>query len=316
MLDAPYALALTAGILAAVNPCGFALLPAYLSLLVVGDRAQAPDTNRLTAVIRAQAPDTNRLTAVIRALTLTGAMALGFVAVFGTFGLLTAPVADLAARNLPWLSILIGVTLAGLGGWLLAGRELPALRIGVGRGPAVRRRFWPMVAFGASYAIASLGCTIGPFLAVVVSAFRSGSSPAAGVALFVTYAAGMVLVVGIVALAVAVADVSLVRALRRAGPIINRLGGALLVVAGLYVAWYGWFEIRVFDDADTADPIIDGAARIQTALSSWLSNLGPRAVVIAFAVLLAAAITAAVLVGLQRAETSGAIRDRDTNESR
>jgi cytochrome c-type biogenesis protein len=84
---------LTAGILAAVNPCGFALLPAYLSLLVVGDREQASETNRLTAVIRA--------------LALTGAMALGFVGVFGTFGLLTAPVADFAARNLPWLSILM-----------------------------------------------------------------------------------------------------------------------------------------------------------------------------------------------------------------
>jgi len=198
----------------------------------------------------------------------------------------------------------------------LAGREVPALRFGAGRGPAVRRRFWPMVAFGSSYAIASLGCSIGPFLAVVVSAFRTGSSPATGIALFVTYAAGMVLVVGIVALAVALADVSLVRALRRAGPVINRLGGALLVVAGLYVAWYGWFEIRVFNNAGTTDPVIDAAARIQTALSGWLSNLGPSAVVIAFAVLLAAAITTAVLVGLKRAETTGVSRDRDMHESR
>jgi hypothetical protein len=37
MGQAPLALALAAGMLAAVNPCGFALLPAYLSLLVVGD---------------------------------------------------------------------------------------------------------------------------------------------------------------------------------------------------------------------------------------------------------------------------------------
>ncbi|MEV1144506.1 hypothetical protein AB0I76_12585, partial [Micromonospora sp. NPDC049799] len=37
MTDAPYGLALGAGLLAAVNPCGFALLPAYLSMLVLGD---------------------------------------------------------------------------------------------------------------------------------------------------------------------------------------------------------------------------------------------------------------------------------------
>jgi hypothetical protein len=51
-------------------------------------------------------------------------------------------------------------------------------------------------------------------------------------------------------------------------------------------------------------------------LSGWLSDLGPKAVVIAFAVLLAAAITVAVLVGLKRAEISGATRDQDANESR
>jgi cytochrome c biogenesis protein CcdA len=289
VVDAPYVLALTAGMLAAVNPCGFALLPAYVSLLVVGDREQAPDAGRLTVVVRA--------------LALTGAMTLGFLAVFGTFGLLTAPIADLAARRLPWLSVVIGVTLAGLGGWLLAGREFPALRLGAGRGPALRRRFWPMVAFGVSYAVASLGCTIGPFLAVVVTAFRSGSSPAAGVALFAAYTAGMVLVVGSVALAVAVADVSLVRAVRRAGPIINRLGGLLLIVAGLYVAWYGWFEIRVFNTGEAADPIVDAAARIQTALSSWLASLGAGAVATAFAALLVTAITAAVLIGLKKGET-------------
>ena len=35
MLDALHALALAAGLLAAVNPCGFALLPAYLPVLVL-----------------------------------------------------------------------------------------------------------------------------------------------------------------------------------------------------------------------------------------------------------------------------------------
>ena len=35
-MTGPLLLALTAGMLGAVNPCGFALLPAYLSLLVAG----------------------------------------------------------------------------------------------------------------------------------------------------------------------------------------------------------------------------------------------------------------------------------------
>jgi cytochrome c-type biogenesis protein len=44
VLDGTAALALGAGMLAALNPCGFALLPAYLTLLVTGDQP-----NRLVA---------------------------------------------------------------------------------------------------------------------------------------------------------------------------------------------------------------------------------------------------------------------------
>lgn len=287
-MDTTLTLALTAGMLAAVNPCGFALLPAYLSVLVVGDRPGGGAAGRLTAVGRA--------------LVLTAAMTAGFVAVFGAFGLLTAPVADVASRHLPWVSVAFGLVLAGLGFWLLAGRDPPAPKPRPGRGRAVARNVPSMVAFGASYAIASLGCTVGPFLAVVVSAFGTEST-ASGILLFIAYALGMALVVGTVALAVALAKVSFVRGLRRAAPVISRGGGALLVIAGLYVAWYGWYELRVFADANTTDPIIEGAAQIQVAISSWLDRIGPRGLVVAFAVLLAAATTVAVFLGLRRADS-------------
>ena len=59
-------LALTAGMLAAVNPCGFALLPAYLSILVLGGNQPG------------------RGTAVRRALVSTGCLTLGFVASSGS----------------------------------------------------------------------------------------------------------------------------------------------------------------------------------------------------------------------------------------
>ncbi len=108
MADLPLALALTAGMLAAVNPCGFALLPAYLSLLVLGDDSPG------------------RVTAVGRALAATAAMTLGFTAVFAVFGLAVAPVAGQVQQHLPWFTVVFGAVLAALGGWLLAGRDLPA----------------------------------------------------------------------------------------------------------------------------------------------------------------------------------------------
>ncbi|MCW6010578.1 cytochrome c biogenesis CcdA family protein [Micromonospora sp. CPCC 205371] len=277
MLDAPYALALAAGLLAAVNPCGFALLPAYLSFLIVDDTTES-----------------GRVRAAGRALTLTAAMTAGFVAVFGAFGLLAAPAADLVARHLPWVSIAIGLSLVVAGGWLLAGRQLPALGLKVGAGPQVSHQFGAMTLFGASYAIASLGCTIGPFLAVVVAGFRT-DSVLAGVGLFLAYAAGMTLVVGTVALAVAFARTSLIRGIRRAAPFINRAAGALLLIAGGYVAWYGWYELRVFRDGDTTDPIIDTATRAQADIARWLDQAGPAVVATAFAILLFATVAVRLL---------------------
>ena len=61
-------LAFVAGMVAAFNPCGFAMLPAYLTLVI------DPQNN-------------GQLTAVRRALAATASMALGFLVVFGSFGL-------------------------------------------------------------------------------------------------------------------------------------------------------------------------------------------------------------------------------------
>jgi len=275
--DASYALALAAGAVAAVNPCGFALLPAYLSLLLVDEGGE---------------PSGGRLSAVARALVLTSAMTLGFLAVFGAFGLLAAPAVDAVARRLPWLSIVIGLALVALGGWLLGGRSLPSLPR-FSRAPAVTRRFGSMLLFGVAYAVASLGCTIGPFLAVVATAgFRRGTT-LAGVGLFLVYGLGMALLVGSVALALALARMSFVHWLRRAAPALTRLGGGVLVLAGAYVAWYGWYELRVFTGGSATDPVVSAAGRVQSAIASWLGSRGPVAVAGVFVGLLAVTIAIA-----------------------
>ena len=249
-------LALAAGMLAAVNPCGFALLPAYLSVLVIGD--DSPGTAR----------------AVGRALALTGWMTLGFIAVFGVFGLAISPVASQVQQYLPWFTVAFGVLVAAAGGWLLAGRELPKLRLGAGGGAAITRSAPGMVAFGASYATASLTCSIAPFLALVVTSFRAGST-GEGIALYVAYGVGMGLLVGIAAVAVALARRGLVTRLRRTGRWVPRVGGLLLLVVGAYVAWYGAWELRVLGGDDPGDPIIEAAARIQRTLADWVRELVP-----------------------------------------
>ncbi|HCA51801.1 MAG TPA: hypothetical protein DEP24_01965 [Mycobacterium sp.] len=248
------ALAFVAGMVAAFNPCGFAMLPAYLTLVI------DPQSG-------------GQLAAVGRALAATAAMAVGFLAVFGSFGLLTVSVASTVQRYLPYVTLIIGVGLVVAGLWLLSGRELRAPNLAGGRW-APTARLGSMFGYGVGYAIASLSCTIGPFLAVTGSSLRRGS-PAQGVLVYVAYAAGIALVVGVLAVAVALASSSMVDRLRAVLPHINRISGLILVVVGLYVGYYGFYEIRLFTANGSAeDPVVSAAGRIQRALAGWVYTHG------------------------------------------
>lgn len=267
-------LAFAAGMVAALNPCGFAMLPAYLALVVDGD-------------------DAGRLRSVGRALVATLAMALGFLAVFATFGVLTVSVASTVQQYAPYLTVVVGVLLVALGLWLVSGRELGlgsgAARIGGRWAPTAK--LGSMFGYGVGYAIASLSCTIGPFLAVTGSAARGGSL-IDGLLVYVAYAAGLALVVGVLAVAVAVANSALVDRLRRILPYVNRISGVVLVLVGLYVGYYGVYEIRLFSGGGSAqDPVIEAAGRLQRTVAGWVYAHG------GWPWLLAIAVLAVVLAG-------------------
>ena len=241
------------------------------------------------------------LAAVSRALRCTAALTAGYVAVFGAFGLVLAPLTSQLLPRLPWVTVIFGLGLLAMGVWLLAGRSLPTPGKAL-RAPRLTGSAASMVLFGMAYAIASLGCAIGPFLAIVVSSLRAGSI-AEGVALFLSYAAGMGLVIGVTALAVALVRVSAVSRLRRAAAFVPRIGGAVMVVAGAYVAYYGWYELRLVKDLRTSgqDPIVNLAANVQRELSGLVGRLGAGW----FVLLLAGMVLAALLLSRRRRTSVG-----------
>lgn len=255
MFSGPFALALTAGMAATVNPCGFALLPAYLSAFVGLDTEDA---------------ETNRGVAIAKALKVSAVLTAGFVTVFALFGAVITKLLDGVQEYLPWATIVIGVGLVGLGVYLLMGRQLVVNIPKLNKGGADGTLF-SMYLFGVSYAIASLSCTIGPFLAVTTSTFRN-ESYLSGVTVFVLYGVGMGIIVGVLTVAVALAKDGLVAKFRSLLPKMNRVAGVLLLVAGAYVAYYGWYEVRLFNfDGSAEDPIIDAGSEIQ----GWLLDLVP-----------------------------------------
>ncbi len=266
--------AVAAGLVAALNPCGFAMLPAYLALVVLGE-----DTEQRRG----------RGTVVGRALVATTLMALGFLLVFGVFGAVIAPLASSVQRFLPVVTVVIGVVMVAVGIWLLLGRELTIVLPRTTRG-APSRRLGSMFGYGIAYAIASLSCTIGPFLAVTSATFGAGSV-LVGVAGFLAYGLGMALTVGVLAVSVALAGDAVATRARRLLPHISRASGVLLVLVGLYVGYYGIYELRQFFGGATAqDPVVGALGTVQQAVATWVGAAGPTTVAVALGVLVAGAL--------------------------
>ncbi|NND01160.1 MAG: cytochrome c biogenesis protein CcdA [Acidimicrobiia bacterium] len=219
-MSAALALAFGAGMVATVNPCGFAMLPAYLSYFMgIQDEGRSRP-----AVLRS-------------ALIVGGVVSLGFLVVFGIAGVIISAISTTVASDwLPWLALLVGLGLIGLGVAMLRGYELKVGLPRAGRASTVRS-YRNIFAFGTSYAVASLSCTLPVFLTLIATQF-SRRSFAEGLLLFGVYAAGMATVLLAVTVVLALGKHSLVTRLRGAGAYINRISGALLVVAGVWIVWF------------------------------------------------------------------------------
>ena len=253
----PFAL----GLVAAFNPCGFALLPAYLSYFIGAEQsADRPATG-------AQA-----LGAMSRAMAVALTLTVGFVAVFGTFGALFETVLSQGTvlERIGYVTIAIGVLMALLGVWLLAGRavnlRLPKMSAGTGS-----RRLGSVFMFGVSYAVVSLSCTIGLFVAAVAASF-SADGVADGIANFVAYGVGMGAVITFLTLALATARSRVVSAMRRMSRWINPVSGVVLIASGVYVANYGWWELQIIDDPTASNVFVEKFYEFQSAVNNWIDD--------------------------------------------
>lgn len=284
--DQAWAYYLGLGMVATVNPCGFAMLPAYLSYFLGLEESDAE-------VPRAS---------VAQAVRVACAVAAGFLAVFAVAGSAVKLTSLPVYETVPWISIVIGVALLALGLAMLFGFELNVRLPKLDRGGR-ERTVGSMFVFGMSYAIASIGCTLGMFLGAVAGTMTDDSI-VDGVLVFAVYALGMTLVLLALTVSMALARTSIVRLLRRVQPYIGRVAGGLVALAGAYVAYYGWLEVRlgrsgVVPDSDVTD-VVTGWS---TDVRQWIESVGPVRIGVAVAVILAG-IVVAVRYGRTRDDAS------------
>ncbi|WP_149829077.1 cytochrome c biogenesis CcdA family protein [Streptomyces tailanensis] len=281
------ALAFAAGMTAPVNPCGFALLPAWITY-TLGDAGTSPLPVRLARALRSGA-----------------ALTLGFAGTLAAAGLVVSAGARTLIQAAPWLGLATGIVLGLLGLVMLTGRSLPlrlpGLPVRAAEAPPTARR---MLVFGIGYAAASLSCTFGVLLAVIAQA-QATASYAGLLLVFAAYAVDSATVLLLVAITTAVAGTALTRrvtALARYGP---RITAAVLVATGAYLAWY-WYPAVT---GATATAGSSGAlARFSATVSTWV-----QAHTIVIALLAAAAVLTVAALMLRHHRRSGATRQPTAN---
>ncbi len=219
-----WAYAFLLGVVAAFNPCGFALLPAYLVLYLNDETIR----QRLGARIR-------------RALAVSVVVAGAFTILFGVTGALVSLGSSLIIGLLPWVGLGVGILLIIAGGVILSGKTLrfdavQQVASKVGR-DASRSDTRGYAAFGLAYGLASLGCALPLFLALVGTAVAAGGQWSAIVA-FALYGIGMATTLGVLTLLTGIVGFAILRRVRAMGRFVSGLGAALLLASGAYVVYY------------------------------------------------------------------------------
>lgn len=248
-LDPRIPLSFTTGLLAAVNPCGFVLLPTYL-LYFLGMENLRPGAER---------------TSIRRALAVSLSVSAGFLSVFLVIGMITKWSTRWFLDKADYVSLFIGVALVILGIAMLFGYRLPFTtpKLDVGKRD---RSVVSMFVFGIAYAIASLGCTIGPFMGTVLGAITT-EGIVTGVAAIAMYGLGMALLVTGLTVTLAMANTALLKVLRKGMEWFEYVAGVFVLLTGMYLTYY-WYSS--LSDATADNDVISGAESWQQSLSNFI----------------------------------------------
>tara|TARA_B100000809_G_scaffold120536_1_gene118765 strand:+ start:898 stop:1836 length:939 start_codon:yes stop_codon:yes gene_type:complete len=235
----PLGFAFAAGMVATVNPCGFVMLPAFLTMYLTDQQGDSSAGGGRSAVGISRS--------LVKALYVSAALGAGFVLLFGTVGIAISSGARSFIVIFPWVSFFLGFIMAALGAYLFAGGKLytnraqsAASRIGTASDTSVKGYFL----FGISYAVASLSCTLPIFLGLISSSLATGGVVQA-TGQFLAYALGMTFVITVLTIGIAVFKGAMVNQIRRVMPYVQPISAGVLILVGGYLIFYWLTEGEV-----------------------------------------------------------------------
>jgi cytochrome c biogenesis protein CcdA len=232
---------------------------------------------------------------VRRALAVSLAVSAGFMTVFILIGTIVKLSSNWLVDKASWLSLAFGVAMIVLGVAMLFGDRLPLTTPKLDLGDRTRdRTVTSMYLFGLVYAIASMGCTIGPFLGTVLGGFAA-EGVRTGITAIALYGAGMALLVTGLTVTLAFANTALLRVLRKGMTWFEYVSGVFVLLTGVYLTWY-WYS-SITDRLDSK--VIGTAESWQSRLSNAINDHQSTVVTVALV-----AVAAAIAVSLRRKKQS------------
>jgi cytochrome c-type biogenesis protein len=255
-------LAFSAGLITFLNPCGIAMLPAYISYYIekkedAKERAKKSGTGKKENGKEKNGKNEGQKASmagrIVRGLVLGVIVSLGFLAVFGLAGIVVSYFGSGIMAVAPWLTVLIGLILIVLGAMWLFNRDvniLVGLGAAGGRLQSVKYRggymgeYISYFLYGIGYAIASLSCTLPVFLFIVTGAL-SVQGFWQGIGIFLVYGAGMSLFMIVVSVLTAVSKELIMKYISKSLPYVKRAGAVVIIAAGGYIVYYQLFVAQI-----------------------------------------------------------------------
>ena len=258
MISVDLAFPLAAGLIAAFNPCGFAMLPAYLSYFL-GLESNTDDEYEA---------------GILNGLKVSLTLSLGFVFVFAIIGVLTNTIISEASieKQAGYITFGIGIFLVILGLVMVAGYH-PVLNVPRIQISTSNRQLPSIFLFGVSYAFVSIGCSAPIFFLTVGGSF-SRDGIINGSAVFVSYALGMSIVITVLTIGISIARRSIAEKYKGVMKYLNPASGIFLSIAGFFLAAYGWWEIQISRGNYGTNPLVDLSLRGSGRMSNWVNDVG------------------------------------------
>ena len=268
-IEGNFAYSFILGVLAAVNPCGFVLLPTYL-IFFLGTREEP----NLTTGERLR-----------RALVVSSGISIGFLAIFFVIGVISRLFTQWIELNAKYASLAIGIVLVigcarMLTGWTPK-FAVPQI------GGVQTKTFRATVVYGVAYAVASIGCTIG-FLTTAVFGSIALHGFVSGVLSILLYGLGMAMLVTALTVSLAFAKTGLLTIVKNQLHLIQRLGAIFVTLTGIYLVFYWYAAISETRSASFVTRI----ERWQTRVASFLQQQGAFRLAVVLTLVVAMAVVA------------------------